>query len=433
MSRTFLFAALFSVAVSAGAVRVAVAAARAPKNHGKPPTPAAAEPAAKAATPLPAVAAKATPVPINQNAQGIVLGYHRLVSKVRRPDTEIDAPNFEAQMRQLKEAGIQVIPLQQLLAWKRGEKDIPPASAVITFDDGWKSQYEVAWPILKKYGYPFTLFVYTDYVRGGPKSGGESISWEQLSEMRDAGVDIQGHTVSHHDLTKKSKTGQFAEYDAWLWNELNGSKQLLEQRLGIKVNALALPYGRYNAHVLEMARKAGYEAIFTVYGQKIGFLSRCDNLGRYMIEANKPQIFASATRFGRGGTTAPSAVAEYVAKSVPTDPQDGSTVTETPPMIAAQLESFEPFDPKTLVMRVSGFGIVDARFDPATKTLLYKPSRKMDAATYTVIVSGEASGGARRQVHWSFTVAPKGTGTDSGVALKQPAPSVTPVVSGPSR
>ena len=70
-------------------------------------------------------------------------------------------------MKELKDKGITVISMQDLLAWKRGEKNIPPRSAVITFDDGWKSQYEVAWPILKKYGYPFTMFIYTEGVRGG--------------------------------------------------------------------------------------------------------------------------------------------------------------------------------------------------------------------------------------------------------------------------
>jgi peptidoglycan/xylan/chitin deacetylase (PgdA/CDA1 family) len=53
----------------------------------------------------------------------------------------------------------------------------------------------VAWPILKKFGYPFTVFIYTDYMKEGPKFGGQSISWNQLAEMRDLGVDIESHTV----------------------------------------------------------------------------------------------------------------------------------------------------------------------------------------------------------------------------------------------
>jgi hypothetical protein len=49
---------------------------------------------------------------------------------------------------------------------------------------------------MKEFGYPFTLFIYTQWVN----TGGKAISWAQLEEMRDAGVDIEAHTVSHHDL-----------------------------------------------------------------------------------------------------------------------------------------------------------------------------------------------------------------------------------------
>ena len=130
----------------------------------------------------------------------IIFCYHRLVDKIRYPGTEITPAAFEAQMKELKDRGITVISLQDLLAWKRGEKNIPPRCAVITFDDGWKSQYEVAWPIMKKYGYTFTMFIYTEGVRGGSLGGGEAITWEQLADMRDNGIDIEAHSATHQDL-----------------------------------------------------------------------------------------------------------------------------------------------------------------------------------------------------------------------------------------
>ena len=118
------------------------------------PSPAAAEAAAGSSPVTAASPAKISKPVVDQTAQTIIFCYHRLVDKVRYPGTEITPAAFEAQMKQLKDAGITVISLQDLLAWKRGEKNIPPRCAVITFDDGWKSQYEVAWPILKKFGYP---------------------------------------------------------------------------------------------------------------------------------------------------------------------------------------------------------------------------------------------------------------------------------------
>src|ERR1044072_5318087 len=151
-----------------------------------------AAPAAAAVTSGPVVAEtpKVKKPVVDQTAQVIIFCYHRLVDKIRFPGTEITPAAFEAQMKELKDKGITVIPMQDFLAWKRGEKKITHRSAIVTFDDGWKSQYEVAWPIMKKYGYPFTLFIYTEGVRGGALGGGEAITWEQLADLRDNGVDI---------------------------------------------------------------------------------------------------------------------------------------------------------------------------------------------------------------------------------------------------
>ena len=135
-------------------------------------------------------------------------------------------------MQILKDNGVSVIPMRIFSPGGVARKRIPAKSAIVSIDDGYISGYSVAWPILKKFGYPFTMFIYTDYVKGGPKSGGQSISWEQLAEMRDAGVDIQSHTVTHSSLSaKKGKNDE--QYRAWLKNEIAGSKELLEQKLGI--------------------------------------------------------------------------------------------------------------------------------------------------------------------------------------------------------
>lgn len=379
----------------------------APKqSSAQSPTPAAqSNPGAK--TPEVAKADAASPAPkrINENAQAIVLGYHRLVDKVRRPDTEITPVDFQAQMQQLKDQGISVIPLQDLLAWQRGEKDIPVKSAVITLDDGWKSQYEVAWPILKKLGYPFTLFIYTDYVKGGPKSGGESVSWEQLAEMRDAGADIEGHTMSHRDLTAKNRTAKGQDYETTLWNELYTSKQILEGHLGIKINTLAVPYGRSNEHVREMAKKAGYESIFTVNGQKITHGTPSYALGRFVIESNKPNVFASAVRFGSGAAGGPPAIAELTTTSIAAQPPNGATVNDPRPLIKANVGTFGPVDPGTLSMRISSFGKVNAKYDPQSKTLSYQPTRNLGESMYTVIVSG-GTRGTQQEARWTFKVTP---------------------------
>ncbi len=336
-------------------------------------------------------------------------------------------------MKELKDRGITVISLQDLLAWKRGEKNIPPRCAVITFDDGWKSQYEVAWPIMKKFGYTFTMFIYTEGVAGGSLGGGQAITWEMLADMRDNGIDIEAHTATHQDLreghtimvmepgakrTKKKLTG--AEYEQWVQNEVVGCKQLLEQRLGIKINCFAVPFGTYNEHVKEIARNAGYEAMFTVYGQPITYTSPMDALGRYAIEANKPKVFEDAVKMiatTSGGPGAP-AVAAVGPANLSTEPSDGTTVRTALPLIKANLSAVGQIDPASVQLRISGLGLVPASFDPKTGVVSYQVTQKLREKNCTVILSAK-SGDKKVETHWTF-------GIDESGAATAPTPTATP-------
>lgn len=396
--------------VSALGLSTIVAAAAAPAGATSP-SPGAPAPAA---SPVPKTA---KPV-VDQTSQAIIFCYHRLVDKVRAPGTEIKTADFEAQMTALKDHGITVIGMQDFLAWRRGEKSIPPRSAIISFDDGWKSQYEVAWPILKKFGYPVTLFIYTEGIRGGRFGGGEAMTWDQLAEMRDNGVDIQAHSATHQDLrkgfdvaSKKKLTG--AEYEQWLQNEVAGCKQLLEQKLAIKVNCYAVPFGNYNDHVKEVARNSGYEAMFTVYGQALTYNSPLDSLGRYAIEANKPKVFESAVKM-IGSSTGGTAAAAVGTANLSTQPADGETVRTALPLIKANLSAMGQIDPASVQMRVSGLGLVPASYDPKTGNLTYQVTQKLRDKTCTVIVTAKA-GDKKVEAHWTF-----------GVEEGGPAPAASP-------
>ncbi len=330
-------------------------------------------------SPAPTVAVVATPTPaptpakpvIDQAAQVVVFGYHRFEKKIHRPDTEITPEAFEAQMKELKDKKIAVIGMQDFLAWKRGEKNIPSRAAIITIDDGWKTGYEVAWPILKKFGYPFTLFIYTEGIKGGKFGGGAAMSWEQLAEMRDAGVDIEAHSETHQDLRKpydkvtKRKLNP-EEYTAWLNEEVAGSKATLEQKLGIKVNCFAVPFGYYNERVKEAIKAARFEAVFTVYGQKLTYGTPNDSLGRYMIEGNKPKVFENAINFGGSSSGGSVPVEEIPTYSLQPEPADGSTASSKP-LIKANLGAIGGVDAGSVKMRVSGLGLVPSKFDAATK------------------------------------------------------------------
>src|SRR5437762_10784876 len=281
--------------------------------------------------------------------------------------------------------------------------------------------------------YPVTMFIYTEGVRGGSLGGGEAITWEQLADMRDNGADIEAHTATHQDLreghnvmviepggkrTRKKLTG--ADYEKWVQNEVVGCKELLEQRLGIKTNCFAVPFGNYNEHVKELARNAGYEAMFTVYGQPITFTSPMDSIDRYAIEANKPKVFADAVNMIGTSTGGGTAVAEVGPKDLTTQPADGETVRTALPLIKANLSSVGQIEPGTEQMRVSGLGLVPANYDPKTGTVSYQVPQKLRDKSCTVIVSAK-SAGKKVETHWTFGIeesAPTAASSPAAAAKK---------------
>jgi peptidoglycan/xylan/chitin deacetylase (PgdA/CDA1 family) len=358
-------------------------------------------PSAVVAAAPPAASPASTPTlrpAVDRSARVIVLCYHRFEDNPH--DTLAIAPaEFRAQMKQLKDGGIEVVGMKDMLEWRRGEKSIPSKSAVITIDDGYVSGYSVAWPILKEFGYPFTMFIYTNYVG----VGGKSITWAQLEEMRDAGVDIESHTVSHHDLRHAPK-GQ--DYTAWLHNELYTSKDILEQKLGIKIVAFAFPYGTHNEIVRKMALDAGYQALFTVYGQHMGIDAPGDQLGRYAVESMHPDVFKMAANFGANDGVAPGVEAtQLAAASMVTQPMNEEKIANSRPVIKANLASMGEVEPASVEMRVSGYGLVPAKYDPQTKLISYEFTQNLVPRTYTVILSAKVKG-KRVETRWNFTVDP---------------------------
>ncbi|MCB1093822.1 MAG: polysaccharide deacetylase family protein, partial [Verrucomicrobiae bacterium] len=99
-----------------------------------------------------------------------VLGYHDFSPNLPETAMRISTEKFRQQMQTIRQLGIPVISMADFIAWKNGERDIPQKAILITIDDGWKTVYEEAYPVLKEFGYPFTVYLYKQYVDGGGKA-----------------------------------------------------------------------------------------------------------------------------------------------------------------------------------------------------------------------------------------------------------------------
>lgn len=170
------------------------------------------------------------------------------------------AVNFDNQMKYLKENGYWVITLKDLLGFTKYDESIPENAVVITIDDGYRSVYDIAYPILKKYGFVATLFVYTDFVG----SCRNAVTWDQLREMKTHGFEVESHTLTHSDLSKKNEGENDAAFLKRITKEIVESKALLDKMLDQETFAIAFPYGRYNGKVLDICKEAGYKLGLTV-------------------------------------------------------------------------------------------------------------------------------------------------------------------------
>lgn len=162
--------------------------------------------------------------------------------------------SFEKAMYTLYLAGYQTLDLSTISKYLQENKVFPKNSFVITFDDGYKSVYEQAFPILQKYNFTATIFItvgktkpVTAFERLPSMQGRTMLSWQEIKLMQAANITIGSHTLTHPNLTKLSKAEQTTE--------IYNSKIMIEDILGTEVNSFAYPYGIYNKTSLELVQE----------------------------------------------------------------------------------------------------------------------------------------------------------------------------------
>jgi peptidoglycan/xylan/chitin deacetylase (PgdA/CDA1 family) len=187
-----------------------------------------------------------------------VLVYHNIGKEARgRLVLGVDA--FTEQMKYLKTNGFRVVSLAEFVEWLQLRRQLPKKTVVLTFDDGYRSFRDHAYPVLKELHFTATLFVYTDYVGAGRNA----LNWDDLRALATEGFDVQAHSKSHGDLRRGDHESD-AQYARRMQAELIDAPRLLARSLGRPVSFLAYPYGRVDEAVLAKVKDHGYQAAFTV-------------------------------------------------------------------------------------------------------------------------------------------------------------------------
>jgi len=198
-----------------------------------------------------------------QSRRLAILGYH----KVGEPPggwatwSYVSKEKFEGDLHFLRDHGWQVIDASTLLAGLDDQDTLPPNAALITFDDGYRSNLEVAVPVLRRFGYPAVIFVPTQFI-GGYNAFDADIQyepheaicgWDELSELERNGISVQSHGISHRRFSALSP----GEQD----HELAASKAVLESELGKRVELFSFPYGDDGGDprtIADMLAQCGY-------------------------------------------------------------------------------------------------------------------------------------------------------------------------------
>lgn len=238
-----------------------------------------------------------------------ILMYHHLKKSLNN-NVVISPDNFENQIKTLKEAGYNSISIQQLFDYLNENKLLPQNPVLITFDDGYLSNYELAYPILKKYNMHAEIFVIVSQIleNNEIKSNTNEIpkmTWEQLREMRDT-FTIQSHTWNSHNKLAlgngklsgavygpsyiKGTLETKKMYEERVISDFIRSKEVIKAKLGYEPIAISYPFGIVSNEAIKLAEAAGFKLGFVINNKSIVKDDNPFTLSRITVNGNDTGI-----------------------------------------------------------------------------------------------------------------------------------------------
>jgi len=223
-------------------------------------------------TPTPTPQATTTPVRVP------IVTYHGV--RDTEPTEAADVRQFNVapallreELQYLIDNDFTPITFAELSAYFDTSASLPEKPIIITFDDGWRSQYVNALPILRELGVRATFFLFPNAL------GHETfMSWDEARELVTAGMEIGSHSTSHLYMTKQPAED--------LPREIAGSKQWLEEELGTAVDTFSYPFGLYNATSTKAVHEAGYTTARTLAHTTMHSRDTRFELGSYLVGNN---------------------------------------------------------------------------------------------------------------------------------------------------
>ena len=343
-----------------------------------------------------------------------ILGYHNFSKTAPVTDMLMRTSDFRKQMEYIRDAGLTVISMPEFLEWRFGSRELPARCVLITLDDGWKSVYTEAYPILHEFGYPFHLFLYTQFLSGR----GDSMSPEMIREMQQNGATIGSHSTSHaYPRFWKAAAAKGPEaVAAMIDKEIGATFPKLSGLFG-PIDTYCYPGGYHTPAMEERLPGSGCKAAFTVIPGKVTVSENPMQIRRYMIFGNNHSIFRRAMDFriaqlstaAATGATPGTLPSSTPPPPFPVYPGVNATVPCEFGSISIDMSRMAGVDFSTVHMAVSGFGRVPARVDRNTRAVQWTPPVRIYMPNISVHVTWKSTDGTAHKAEWSFCIDPYAT------------------------
>jgi len=322
-----------------------------------------------------------------------VLCYHRIAEK---PNVyTVTTPElFRAQMKYLHDQNFHVLPLESVVDALRYGTSLPTKSVVLTFDDGFSSCLTEAYPVLKKYQFPATLFIYTRYIGAGKNA----LSWDDVKTMAaDPLIEIGCHSLTHPNLAKWKPGETPAQHEAWLNGEIVGSKTEIEREIGQPVTAFAYPYGAYDQNALALVKTAGYTSAWTVDEAPVTTFPAKPAPGTSAVTLQRELIYRDDGLQGFTEKATSRALPLANPQPAPNRPADPES------FVSVHIE--RPIQPGSLRLSL-GLRRLPIQYDPGTGVLEYRPANSWRPGAYPMDLVAKDPAGHPLRAAWTFFVNP---------------------------
>jgi poly-beta-1,6-N-acetyl-D-glucosamine N-deacetylase len=224
-----------------------------------------------------------TPNAVYYRDKVIVLMYHEVTKTQTDPKTLL-LGKFKEQLQLMKSNGFHWISMSQYRNFILHHGKIPDNAVLLTFDDGYESFYQDAFPLLEHYHAPATNFVIVNTIDNPKHAGLSKLTWKQIKVMHKQGIDFYNHTFDSHsyaytDLShrhtralldgpiyspKDNAKETEAQFENRIYKDLLKAQMKLHQEVGNNYDVLAFPYGAFSEDTLKVCRSLGIEVTFTV-------------------------------------------------------------------------------------------------------------------------------------------------------------------------